>query len=1152
MSNEPIFYDPGGKRRRVLSRGAIVAIVFSIFLSLTFLVSVLSAPFLPVPPEARRGIMPVRESPVDHDRRFAEARARLVAQVGSEKGARGSKSPPHSPIVAAFYAPWQETGLFSLRANRNRLTHLMPQWLHLTQDGSRVDYTDFDPRNTPHNQDVIDIARDGGIKVFPIFDNSNQGQFDPARAHKFLASPAAQKRLAIELLAWVKKHNFDGINVDLENLSLADYKKLPEFARTLEKFFTPERKGVSFDIEAANPDAPIAELGSICNWIVLMAYDEHSEDMNAGPIASADWSEEVVDHALKSVPAEKLVVGIGNYAYDWNQGKAPAESLTYREALENAAGYRDDEHPEDVINLDETSLNPKFEYTDENGKLHTVWMLDAATAFNKVKLARDRGVRGTALWALGQEDPSIWTFLDRAKLNQPLDPSSLEDIEFPYEISFRGDGEILRVDETPERGSRSIEVDPQTGLITDEVYHKYPSPYVIQRSGYRDKVLALTFDDGPDATFTPKILDELGRLKVPATFFVIGQNAAEMPDLVRREYDQGNEVGSHTYFHPDLGVVTPERTKLELNATQRAIESILGRSTVLFRPPYRADAEPSTSAEVEPIAIAAKLGYITVCEYLDPEDWKLETMTADGPRKRTAEEMCQEIRDQIANEKNQIEKGNIILLHDAGGDRAETIKVLETIVPELQKQGYRFVTVSQLIGWTKDQAMPPVPAKDRIQIWIDQVVFKSVYGLQAFLAIAFILGIALGLARIALITPLAWIYELRRKTEIFPPNDLTVEVTIAAYNESKVIIRTIESVLASTYPVRHVIVVDDGSSDGTGDVVEARFADDPRVQLIRQENTGKAGALNRAIESSDADVLVCVDADTQLKPDAIGYLIRHFGDEAVGAVAGNVRVGNEVNILTKWQSIEYTTSQNLDRRAYALLNAVTVSPGAISAWRRSTLLEVGGYQRDTLAEDMDLTWRVRQRGYEIETESLAIAFTEAPDSIKPFFRQRFRWAYGTLQCLWKHKRALFKYQFFGWLALPSLWVFQVFFQAIAPLVDIQLLLSVYGFLSLALDRSASSQENSPLAGAQAVMTQTLALYLLFLGVEILAGWLAYRMEKRKARSLGWLFLQRFAYRQIMYAVIYRSLLTALNGVRQGWGKLDRKATVRLDDSSNAA
>jgi cellulose synthase/poly-beta-1,6-N-acetylglucosamine synthase-like glycosyltransferase len=372
-----------------------------------------------------------------------------------------------------------------------------------------------------------------------------------------------------------------------------------------------------------------------------------------------------------------------------------------------------------------------------------------------------------------------------------------------------------------------------------------------------------------------------------------------------------------------------------------------------------------------------------------------------------------------------------------------------------------------------------------------------------------------------------------------------VTVLIAAYNEEAVIVRTVESVLRTEYPIAEIVVIDDGSKDGTSAVVADAFRDNPKVRLIQQENGGKSSALNHGIETAIGEILFCIDADTQLDPSAIGRVTRHFANEKVAAVAGNVRVGNANNVITYWQSLEYTTSQNLDRRAYALLNAITVVPGAIGGWRKSAIVQVGGYLNDTLAEDMDLTWRLRRAGFRMENEPNAYAYTEAPESFGAFFKQRFRWAYGTLQCLYKHRRSMFHYGWFGWLALPSLWLFQVVFQSLAPLVDLEVIISIVNY-GMALAFGSGENGALALAGETQTISRVLFLYAIFFAAELVSAIIATRLDRQRYGLLWWLFLQRFAYRQIMYGVIYRSLVRALTGGRTGWGKLDRKGTVTME------
>jgi cellulose synthase/poly-beta-1,6-N-acetylglucosamine synthase-like glycosyltransferase len=271
----------------------------------------------------------------------------------------------------------------------------------------------------------------------------------------------------------------------------------------------------------------------------------------------------------------------------------------------------------------------------------------------------------------------------------------------------------------------------------------------------------------------------------------------------------------------------------------------------------------------------------------------------------------------------------------------------------------------------------------------------------------------------------------------------------------------------------------------------------------------------------------------------------------VGAVAGNVKVGNRINVWTRWQALEYITSQNLDRRAYALLDAITVVPGAVGAWRRSAVAEVGGFQTDTLAEDMDLTWRLRRAGWRITNETGAHGFTEAPDSLETLYRQRFRWSFGTLQCLWKHRAALGRVGWFGRLALPTLWVFQIAFPILSPIIDLQVLVTLAGFVQSWLTRALLTQDWQPLPNAVDSLSTVGFLYVFFFLLELFGASIAIALEHERKRLLWWLFWQRFVYRQVMYAVVWRAVRTAITGRYADWGKLERKNTAIIDEPLEA-
>ena len=1154
MTDYAVFFDPSRKRWSWIKRIGTVFGLLSVVIVSTFLVSVfISTPLLPVLPGVTQDIKRTLRRSIHfptHQTRLTQfllkkQRDKLLKQVLDDREAKRKRAAlgpmKTAHIVAAFYAPWQETGLHSLDANADKMTHLMPVWVHLNESGTGLDFRDWDLITVPHNNEVLDIAREHNLNIVPVLSNAQETDFDPKRVHHFLQNPDLQDRVILQLRNWVLANHFQGVNVDFENMPEEDDPLYVPFLQRLRASFAPSHLLVSADLEAARK-IDWRAVSNVCDYVVVMAYDENVR--TPGPISSINWFRDVVARAVRVVPREKLVMGIANYAYDWTEGNDWGEPLTYQGALVRARDYRPDEHPEQVVDYDPEALNPTFSYTDDEGKGHEVWFLDAVTAANQWMIAQNYGVRGAAVWVLGSTDPTIWRFIRRDRLTIAPNPRDLEQVKFPYDVEFVGEGEILHVSALPSDGARSLEIDPKTGLILDESYHKFPTSNVIARTGYKEHEVALTIDDGPASPYTDQMLDVLRQRGVHATFFLIGQNAERYPSIVRRIWREGHEIGNHSYTHPNIGTIPDAQARIELNATQRVFQSILRRSTLLFRPPYNADAEPSSDQEVTPVKIASSLNYITVGEFLDPQDWETEVRDKEGTwRHRTAEEMLQALLKQM-----ETEKGNCILLHDGGGDRRETVRLLPMLIDRLRAQGYQFVTVSHLVNATRDEINPPVRHADTLMLASDRIVFESIYLFELFLSAAFISGIILGTLRVIFVTVLALVEKRQSKRkkydESFRPD---VSVVIAAFNEEKVIARTLDAVLANHYPNLEIIVVDDGSSDATTAVVRERFGSHPQVRILQQENAGKAAALNRGIAQANGDIIIALDADTLFARDTIAKLVQPFADPLVGAVAGNVKVGNRINPLTYWQAIEYITSQNLDRRAYAVINSVTVVPGAVGAWRREAVLQGAGYTTDTMAEDMDLTWRIRRIGWKIETKSDAIGYTEAPDSFRALFKQRFRWAFGTLQCLWKHRRAVGRYGWFGNVMLPSLWLFQVAYQAISPLIDLQIIWTL-GNVARALILSGmnrSSIESPDLAQAMTSLYTIGIMYAFFFVIELVGSAFAFRLDREDNRVLVWLFWQRFLYRQLMYAVLIKSLKTAVSGMRAGWGKLERKGTVEL-------
>jgi cellulose synthase/poly-beta-1,6-N-acetylglucosamine synthase-like glycosyltransferase/peptidoglycan/xylan/chitin deacetylase (PgdA/CDA1 family) len=869
---------------------------------------------------------------------------------------------------------------------------------------------------------------------------------------------------------------------------------------------------------------------AIADKLFVMAYDEHSNDGPAGPIASQQWWASSVAAAVRQIPRNKVIVTIGNYAYDWHDGTGDPENV--EEAWVDAG----DSEARPVF--DRLTGNSTFAYEDENGDAHTVWMLDAASAFNELTLLDRAGIHEVGLWRMGAEDPGLWSIFGRA-VTGPRSAAGLTHLAEGTNVDIEGQGEILRVTALPTPGERKLSF-AANGLLSNVDFVSVPRPYTITRTGYQKGLVALTFDDGPDPRWTPKILDILRAEHVPATFFIVGENALTERGLLQRMIREGHEVGSHTYTHPNLATVDNTRTLFELNATQRLFQAFTGRTLKLFRAPFFGDAEPTTADEILPVWDAQNRGYISVGLHVDSEDWQRPGVPAIIKnvlnRILTAPPTCTDESETQCSR-------NIVLLHDSGGDRSQTVAALPIIINTLRARGYRFVPVSELAGLSPLQAMPPLSPSDHLAARVDLGLFEALgFGIET-LGFLFALAITLGIARALVLTGLALVSSWKEMRQKRPPTvpGTFVSVLIPAFNEQRVIERSVSHVLASENVRIEVIVIDDGSEDQTSAIVEQAFGSDPRVRLIKLDNGGKARALNHGLELAKSDIVVALDADTQFEPDTIARLARWFAaDERLAAVAGNAKVGNRVNLVTKWQALEYVTSQNLERRALARLGAMTVVPGAVGAWRKQALAEVGGYPPDTLAEDQDLTIAVQRAGWCVAYDQSAIAWTEAPQSLKQLARQRFRWAFGTIQCVWKHKAIIAEGRPRGlaFVGLPQTVLFQLFFALISPIIDLALVVNIFW--------TVSSIHEHGYTAVKGDLQRVALFWLLFAAIDLTAGLVAFALERRERwRLIAWLLPQRFGYRQIMYYVVIKAVVQALRGPRVGWSSIARSGQVQV-------
>ena len=604
--------------------------------------------------------------------------------------------------------------------------------------------------------------------------------------------------------------------------------------------------------------------------------------------------------------------------------------------------------------------------------------------------------------------------------------------------------------------------------------------------------IALTFDDGPDPQWTPQILDILRRHGAHATFFVLGSKVNQYPDLTRRILAEGHDLGVHTFSHADLGQLPDWRRQIEITQAQNAIAAATGWTTSLIRAPYLSTPHSVTAADLGVIRDTADAGYLTVLADRDTRDWAspgVEAIVQAATPPAGA--------------------GAVVMLHDGGGDRRQTVVAVGRLLAALPDR--RFTSVSQALGHTRvAQATLGVRVRGNALRWAQTIGGWLATGMNILLFIA----LTIGVLRVLVQVVFAQIHRRqgsrrRRRSRYLGP----VTVIVPAYNEEANIAATVRSLAASDYPV-----VDDGSTDGTSAIVAGLAV--PNVRLIRQANAGKPAALNTGIHAAGSELLVLVDGDTVFAPETVGRLIQPFINPEIGGVSGNTKVANRRGLLGRWQHLEYVIGFNLDRRMFDLAECMPTVPGAIGAFRRQTLRQVGGVSSATLAEDTDLTMAVLRGGWRVVYQEDALAWTEVPSSLGQLWRQRYRWCYGTMQAMWKHRRALVERGRSGKLGrrgLLYLLMFQVLLPLCAPAVDVY---AIYGVMFL------------PWA-------QALAVWAGFVGIQLATAAYALRLDREPLGPLWTLPLQQIVYRQLMYLVVVQSCVAALLGSRQRWHRMLR-------------
>jgi cellulose synthase/poly-beta-1,6-N-acetylglucosamine synthase-like glycosyltransferase/peptidoglycan/xylan/chitin deacetylase (PgdA/CDA1 family)/spore germination protein YaaH len=1020
-------------------------------------------------------------------------------------------------IRAAFYMPWDPQSFFSLRKNINKVNLLIPEWFFIDPSA--------DTLTTNIDKEAFDIIKGAHVKMMPMLSNSYNNQPTSVAFARIIENPSKRESFISAILKELSKLKFAGLNIEFEDIKTKDKNTLKSFQKELYSRLHENGFLLSQNLSPFSK-YDYGEVSKNNDYVFLRAYYESSELIKPGPICSQKWIEKNVDALAKKMPANKIILDIftQGYDYDWGQKKFDSIPLTYQQALVTAR------ESDAVVDFDNDTYCNHFQYYDDKDRLHNVDFVDAATNFNAIRFATEYGLAGTALWRLGSEDSRLWDFY-----NLPMTQTALKKFDFKEfnkvegssTVDYIGEGEILDVLASPTDGHITTEIDTASMLISEESYDALPSSYVVRKFGKTSQPkLVLTYDDGPDPKYTKEILDTLAYYHVPATFFMIGMEAENNIPLVKRILKDGYEIGNHTFTHPDMSKVSRDRALLEMDATKLLLECITGRSVVMFRAPFNADSEPEKNEELVPVALSRTRNYITVGESMDPEDWQRGEV-----KNFNADTIFSRVKQEYKRNLDNGDSSNIILLHDGGGDRSQTVLATGMIIRYFRAKGYTFTTVADLLGKTRDDLMPYADSKDYYKLKINYLWALIVYySTHLFFAI-FLVFMIISTIRLVILGTMSFLQRKREKNIIY--NEVVgsyplVSIIVPAYNEEVNIVSSLNNLLKCDYANFNIIFVDDGSKDNTWEIVTKGFSTNKNIKLFTKPNGGKASALNYGIDKTTAEYVVCIDADTKLAPNAVSLLIKHFltgsnSNQEIGAVAGVVKVGNEVNLLTKWQNIEYITSQNFDRKGFAYANAITVVPGAIGAFKKAAIEAAGGFTTDTLAEDCDLTIRILRAGYIVSNEPKAIAYTEAPETLRMFMKQRFRWSFGVMQTFWKHLDQLFNNsnKSLGWIALPDILIFKYIIPVFSPIADILMIIGLF-------------TDNA---------SKILWYYVLFTVVDTTIAAISFLFEKENPAKLIWLIPQRLIYRWIMLVVLYRSLKRAMKGELQNWGVLKRTGNV---------
>jgi len=991
--------------------------------------------------------------------------------------------------------PWADR---SLKESCGSVGVIVPDWITLNHLDGNFTVAIISKDSRSGVRDFVDNTSETAPELMPTVKLDATGDSDAVIDAMLL--PSTLTKLMSDLVTAAKDLEAVGACIDFGQLNKKSLDRLNSFFDALQAAFNQSdlRSCIVLQADGQAWQDPVFARGF--DKVVLKMFHQPWMGSSPAPLAADIWFAETATAALDIIGPTRLVAAVGNFAVDWVSGEPMPETLPYAEAIDRISKSGAD------LQFSTNTSNSFSSFRDADGALHKLWLLDAASAHNQLNMLQDLGIHNIALWSTGQEDPGIWKVLAHDWQDFETLAADLSVVQFENYVHYDGEGAFLKVEAKQNVGLRNVDFDPLSGRVTDQSFSVYPAPYSIKRYGKPEaKKLVLTFDDGPVREATQPILDTLRDMQVPAAFFLVGSIVMDAPDLVERMVDEGHEIGSHTFSHPQMDQVSSARADLEFSLLNKVIGGVTGVGTTLYREPFQRSGGPISASRVASLETAQDAGYVIAGMDVSSHDW-------EG---LSAEQIVATVVEQV-----EAGAGNVILLHDGGGDHSATVAAVPVIISELRARGYEFTSLADLLNVEHSTLMPASSSSAPV---IDLISFAAVSSTQKAMMSIFWIVLSIGLIRSGGVLIFALLRRPNRPVKL--TKHPKVSIIIPAFNEEKVIENCIECVLNSDYPNYEVIIVDDGSTDNTLNKV-LTFKHRHNVKVVMQPNQGKWAALNRAILTLDSEIAVCIDADTQICKDSISNLIRHFSNPKVGAVAGKILVGNRSRLLARLQSLEYSISQNMDRKAYDLINGMLVVPGAMGAWRVQALRDGGLFRKDTMTEDSDLTISVNRAGYRIIYDEQARAYTEAPERVGQLLTQRLRWSLGMLQSAWKHKNAFLERRAIGLVSIPDMFIFGYAFPLLAPIADLLVVVLLVRYLQ---------------DGGNAVSPDLIWAYLALPMLELMLAFAA--LARDKDESLWSLLLwpaYRLIYRPLLYYSVIRSITRAISGRLANWGTQNRQ------------